>query len=152
MKIVFATLLCSIILSAKAQTFKNPLGIFDPSPYGFSHTATAPASSQYVFIAGQSGSEDRSGTLSNDFRRQVQFTLTNLKIALTSYGLTTENVIKFTILIVDHDAEKLKIYTEEVQKIWKNGNYPVSTLIPVPRLALDDMKIEIDAIAVLSKK
>jgi enamine deaminase RidA (YjgF/YER057c/UK114 family) len=32
--------------------------------------------------------------------------------------------------------------------MWPDNKFPVNTLIPVPRLALDNMLIEIDAIAV----
>ncbi|MCX8523903.1 hypothetical protein OF897_08190 [Chryseobacterium formosus] len=50
-------------------------------------------------------------------------------------------------MIVDHNQEKLKIWTEEMHKVWKNNQFPASTLIPVPELALDGMLIEVNAVA-----
>ena len=57
-------------------------------------------------------------------------------------------VVKVTTLLVEHDAEKLRIITEEFYKMWPDKKFPVNTLIPVPRLAIDNMLVEIDAIAV----
>ncbi|NIF04781.1 RidA family protein [Chryseobacterium sp. Tr-659] len=126
---------------------KNPKTLFDPTPFAFSHAATNSVAGKYVFISGQSGGEDLKHSLSKDFRTQVQYSLKNLETVLADDGLGVGDVLKITILIVDHDQEKLKIWTEEMHKTWKNNKFPASTLIPVPRLALDDMLIEVDAIA-----
>ncbi|TKC58544.1 RidA family protein [Pedobacter hiemivivus] len=126
---------------------KNPKRLFDPTPFAFSHSTSTPDNGKYIFISGQSGGEDLEHSLSIDFRRQVQFALLNLEIVLQEYKLKADDVLKITILIVDHDQEKLKIWTEEMHKVWTNNKFPASTLIPVPRLALDGMLIEVDAIA-----
>jgi len=34
-----------------------------------------------------------------------------------------------------------------MHKVWDKNQFPASTLIPVPKLALDGMLIEVDAIA-----
>ncbi|MGK6340750.1 RidA family protein [Chryseobacterium sp. DT-3] len=130
---------------------KNPKGLFDPTPFAFSHATTNEAEGKYVFVSGQSGGEGLEHHLSKDFRTQVRFSLKNLETALADYRLGVNDVLKITILIVDHDQEKLKIWTEEMHKVWKNNEFPASTLIPVPRLALDDMLIEVDAIAFIKK-
>jgi len=127
--------------------YKNPEGLFDPTPFAFSHSATASGNGNYVFISGQSGGEGPEHSLSGDFRVQVKTALQNLVNVLKASGLTTDHVLKITILIVDHDQEKLTIWTEEMQKVWKNHPFPASTLIPVPKLALDGMLVEVDAIA-----
>jgi len=127
--------------------YNNPKGLFDPTPFAFSHSATASSKGSYVFISGQSGGEGLEHRLSDDFRMQVKAALQNLNTVLKASGLTTDDVLKITILIVDHDQEKLKIWTEEMHKVWKNKKFPASTLIPVPKLALDGMLIEVDAVA-----
>jgi len=127
--------------------YKNPKVLFDPTPFAFAHSATASGNGSYVFISGQSGGEGLEHRLSDDFRGQVKTALQNLNTVLKASGLTTDNVLKITILIVDHDQDKLKIWTEEMHKIWKNNKFPASTLIPVPKLALDGMLMEVDAIA-----
>ncbi|PQA94070.1 hypothetical protein B0A69_10420 [Chryseobacterium shigense] len=130
---------------------KNPKTLFDPTPFAFSHATAAEGEGQYVFISGQSGGEDLKHSLSEDFRTQVKYSLKNLETVLAEYGAGVADVLKITILIVDHDQEKLQIWTEEMHKTWKKNTFPASTLIPVPKLALDHMLIEVDAIAFVRK-
>ena len=138
--------------SAYSQTFHNPEALFNPSPYGFSHVAVVPGGSKLVFVAGQGGEENKEGKLSADFRTQVQHALNDgfatLKIALQTQQLTMKSVVKVTTLVVNHDTAKLNIIIEEFKKIWPENQFPVNTLIPVPRLALDNMQVEIDAVAI----
>ncbi|NML69964.1 RidA family protein [Chryseobacterium sp. RP-3-3] len=130
---------------------KNPKALFDPTPFAFSHSAAPEGEGKYVFISGQSGGEDLKHSLSKDFRTQVKHALKNLETVLADYGLGVNDVLKITILMVDHDQEKLTIWTEEMHATWKNHQFPASTLIPVPKLALDDMMIEVDAVAFMKK-
>jgi enamine deaminase RidA (YjgF/YER057c/UK114 family) len=132
-----------------AQRITNPKTLFNPAPYGFSHVVTAPAQGKLVFVAGQGGEEDTQGKLTADFRTQVRQSLHNIKTALQSQQATMNHVVKVTTLVVDHDAEKLKIIIEEFKKMWPKQNSPVNTLIPVPKLAIEGMLVEIDATAVI---
>lgn len=131
---------------------KNPEALFDPTPFAFSHATSTPDKGRYIFISGQSGGQDLAHHLSEDFRTQVQFALLNLETVLKAYHLKPEDVLKITVLIVDHNQEKLRIWTEEMHHIWKHNKFPASTLIPVPRLALDDMLVEVDAIAFMQER
>jgi len=134
--------------TALSQTFHNPEALFNPSPYGFSHVAVVPGGSKLIFVAGQGGEENKEGKLSPEFRIQVQHALNNIKIALQTQQLSMKSVVKVTTLVVNHDAEKLNIIIDEFKKIWPANQFPVNTLIPVPRLALDNMQVEIDAVAI----
>ena len=58
------------------------------------------------------------------------------------------DIAKLTTLVVDYDEAKRQVLIEESQKIWPDLNFPVNTLIPVARLALKGLLIEIDATAV----
>ncbi|MCC9071409.1 RidA family protein [Flavobacterium sp. F-65] len=152
MKHLLLTLFSLFAFNAKAQTFKNPEPLFDPTPYGFSHASSVKTPGELVFISGQSGGLGKEHTLSSNFREQTQTALKNIVTVLDSYKLKPENIMKITILIVDHNQEKLKIWNEEISKIWKNKPFPASTLIPVPRLAIDGMLIEVDATAFKTTK
>lgn len=147
MKHLISLLLCVFTFQTRAQSFKNPDLLFDPTPYGFNHASSVKTPGEFVYISGQSGGLGKNHSLSPDFRIQVKTALENLKIILSSYNLKPENVMKITILIVDHSSEKLKIWEEEINKVWNGKPFPASTLIPVPKLALDGMLIEVDAIA-----
>jgi enamine deaminase RidA (YjgF/YER057c/UK114 family) len=131
-----------------SQEFSNPEALFDPAPYGFSHVAAVPGSGKFIFVAGQGGEENKDGRLSPDFRTQVHYALQNIAIALHSKGLTMSAVVKVTTLVVDHNDDKLRVIIEAFEKTWPDKKFPVNTLIPVPRLALENMLVEIDAIAV----
>ncbi|COW06720.1 Endoribonuclease L-PSP [Mycobacterium tuberculosis] len=86
--------------------------------------------------------------LSADFRDQVRDALGNLKMQLEMQLMDMRDVVKITLLIVDHTAEKLAIWSEEALLVWEKEELPTSTLIPVQQLALPDMLFEIDAIAI----
>lgn len=152
MKHVLFTLFSLFAFTAKAQTFKNPESLFDPTPYGFSHASAVSGPGELVYISGQSGGLGKEHTLSNSFREQTKVALQNIVTVLDSYNLKPENIMKITILIVDHSPEKLKIWNEEIRKVWKNKPFPASTLIPVPKLAIDGMLIEVDATAFKASK
>jgi len=125
-KLLFALLIMISTKQISAQTITNPPALFDPIPYGFSHVASVPADRKFVFVAGQGGEEDTSGKLSNDFRRQTQQALRNIETALHSQGLDMKAVVKVTTLVVEHDAEKLRIITEEFYKMWPDKKFPVN--------------------------
>lgn len=125
----------------------NPEGIYDPRAHAYSHVATVLPGNTIVYVAGQGGSKI-DGILSNDFRTQVQITFYNIDLALKSKGLTLQDIAKLTTLVVDYDDEKHRVLIDESTKIWPDLKFPVNTLIPVQRLALDGMLIEIDATAV----
>ncbi|OMQ08712.1 RidA family protein [[Flexibacter] sp. ATCC 35103] len=152
MKHFFFTLFSLFAFTAKAQTFKNPESLFDPTPYGFSHASSVAMPGEFVFISGQSGGLGKEHILNSDFREQTQVALNNIVTVLDSYNLKPENIMKITILIVNHSPEKLKIWNEEIKKVWKNKPFPASTLIPVPKLAIDGMLIEVDATAFKATK
>lgn len=131
-----------------AFQLSNPSGLYDPSLNGYSHVAQLQPQAKLLYIAGQGG-EDQQSQLSPAFAEQARQALANLAIALQSKGASLNDVFKLTLLIVDHDQEKLGTWVEEIDRAWGTSMKPVCTLIPVPRLALDGMQIEIDAVAAI---
>jgi enamine deaminase RidA (YjgF/YER057c/UK114 family) len=127
----------------------NPVGLSDLSNYGFSHIAIAPENAKLVYISGQFGEDEKGNPVSDDFATQLKQAFSNLRTALAAVGATPEQVVKITILSVEHDAEKQKLISNERKAMWKSDRKPASTLIPVPRLALDWMLFEIDAVAII---
>jgi enamine deaminase RidA (YjgF/YER057c/UK114 family) len=131
-----------------ALTLTNPTGLYDPAPNGYSHVASVAAGPRLVFIAGQGG-ETADGKLADDFRLQVRQALRNLGIAVAAAGARHSDIAKLTVLIVDHSEERLHVFGEELTVALGAGPKPACTLIPVPRLALDGMLFEVEAVAVL---
>lgn len=130
-----------------ALTLLNPAGLYDPAPNGYSHVAVVAAGSRLVYIAGQGG-ENEAGQLSPDFRTQVRQAFDNLRTAVTAVGASVNDIAKLTVLVVDHSEERLHIFGEEQTRALGDGMKPTCTLIPVPRLALDRMLFEVEAVVV----
>lgn len=127
----------------------NPPELGDPSNYGFTNIVIVPAGKTLVFISGQGGRDDQ-GHL-GDFEAQLKQAFANLRRAIAAAGATPEQVVKITVLSVDHDATKQALISAERNAMWPDQLIkPASTLIPVPRLADERMLFEIDAVAAIS--
>lgn len=129
------------------HTFVNPAQLYDPRPNAYTHVVTANTPARIIHVAGQGG-EDDTGRLAADFEMQVKQAMTNLGAALAAADSTFSEVVKITVLIVDHDADRLAIFGRALGAAWGSHPPPACTLIPVARLALDGMLFEIDAMAV----
>ena len=127
----------------------NPVGLYNPSSYGYTHVVQVPSDVTLVYIAGQLGEDEHGNPVATDFATQLKQAFSNLQKALAAVGATPEQVVKITVLSVDHNAEKQQLISAERNAIWPGDRKPASTLIPVPRLAVDGMLFEIDAIAAL---
>jgi enamine deaminase RidA (YjgF/YER057c/UK114 family) len=129
-------------------SFINPSQLYDPRPNGYTHVVVATTPARMIYIAGQGG-ENNAGELSADFGQQVRQALANLGAALAAADATIADVVKITVLIVDHDADRLALVSRALLAAWGVHLLPACTLIPVARLALDGMLFEIEATAVV---
>lgn len=129
-----------------APTIVNPPGLHDPTTFGYSHTASAPAG-ELVFIAGQYGSDETGQTSSTDFASQVEQSFANLGTALHAVGLDYADVVRIGTFIVDHDHDKFEALVTVVRRIW-GDRAPTHTLLGVAALALPDMLFEVEAVAI----
>ena len=130
-------------------THINPAGLYDPVPNGYSHVVVAPLQGRTVYASGQGG-ENLAGELSPDFAEQLEQALTNMRTALTAAGATVNDVVRLTLLVVDHSEARLALWADAARRVWSDGPAPGCTLIPVPRLALDGMLVELEATAVVA--
>ncbi len=56
--------------------------------------------------------------------------------------------MKLTVFVVDHDMSKLGVLTENVTRVF-GATLPAQTLVPVPKLAIDPMLFEVEAVVLL---
>ena len=63
-------------------------------------------------------------------------------------GARRDQVAKLTIFVVDHDMSKLEVLTSSVKAMF-GTTLPAQTLVPVPKLAVDGMLFEVEAVAVI---
>ena len=135
----------SILANAEEmKTAVNPEHLPNTAQYGYSQATIVAPNAKVIYVAGQIGITDEGP---NDFEHQVDRSFDNLIAVLEAAGGRIEDVVKITLLIKDYDEEKLKYMVTKRREVF-GTNPPASTLIPVPRLAFDSLKFEIDAIAV----
>lgn len=134
-------------MSDATPTIINPDHLHDPRPNGYSTAVVAPSGGRLAFVSGQGG-QDRTGGLSPDFGAQVRQAYANLAAVLAALGAGPEQVVKLTVYVVDHDMAKLGVLTGAVVEMF-GTHLPAQTLVPVPKLAVDPMLFEVEAVALL---
>lgn len=125
----------------------NPAHLHDPRPNGYSTAVIVPAAGRLAFVSGQGG-QDRTGGLSADFAVQVAQAYENLAAVLDALGARADQVVKLTVFVVDHDMSKLGVLTQCVVRMF-GERLPAQTLVPVPKLAIDPMLFEVEAVVLL---
>lgn len=125
----------------------NPSHLHDPTPNGYSTVVITPDSGRLAFISGQGG-QDQTGALSPDFGEQVRQAYKNLAAVIEALGAHPHQVVKLTVFVVDHNMSKLGVLTENVTRIF-GARLPAQTLVPVPKLAIDPMLFEVEAVVLL---
>ena len=139
-----SALLVSTVSAHELKKALNPPELASSLQYGYSQATVAAADAKLIHVAGQVGISE-SGP--NDFESQVDRSFDALLKTLEVAGTNADNVVKITLLIVDHDADKLAYLVEKRKALFGN-NPPASTLIPVPALYAPGVLFEIDAVAV----
>ena len=134
----------------------QPSGLYDSLPNGYTHVVGVQEPLRWLFVSGQGG-EDAQANLPDSFALQASQALANVQIALAAGGASMGDVIKLTVLIVDHDLQRFEQWQQSVRQHWGSGEpgdkrprFPACTLIPVPKLALPGMLIEVEAVAAVS--
>ena len=133
--------------NADKLTIVNPQSLFDPSTNGYSIAVIAPRDARVAYVSGQGG-QDGAGALSPDFAVQVKQAYANLRKALDALGARPDQVAKLTVFVVDHDMTKLEVLTKAVTDMFGKA-LPAQTLVPVPKLAIDPMLFEVEAVVFL---
>ena len=127
----------------------NPPELFSPTAFGYSHICEVENFTKIIHIAGQGG-ENINGELSSIFEAQLDQVFANIKATLDFTHLDFQNIAMLRVLIVDFDEQKHQKLISKMNTIWHDQKFPACTLIPVPRLALAAMQIEIEATAYFS--
>ena len=130
----------------------HPAGLYNSTSNGYTHVVTAQEPLRWLFVSGQGG-EVAEANLPDNFARQAEQALRNVEIALAAGGACMADVTKLTVLIVDHGLQRFEQWQNSIRQHWGGSDlppFPACTLIPVPKLALPGMLIEVDAIAAVS--
>lgn len=102
-----------------------------------------------VYVGGQNAI-DAFGNIvgKGDIGQQTEWALRNVEIALSAAGARLENVVKWTVYVVQ--GQPLQRGFEVYQRVWGNRpNPPIVTVLIVAGLANPEFLVEIEAVAVV---
>ncbi|KAJ5609038.1 hypothetical protein N7528_009605 [Penicillium herquei] len=104
------------------------------------------SSGKVLHIAGQPGNT-KDGHVPKDYESQIHLCLFNLRKLIIAAGADIKDIAKLNIYIVDYDVNNRK-HARPLQRFF-GKHRPAQTLVPVPKLAVPEWLIEIDAIVAL---
>ncbi len=120
----------------------NPVPVvvqgFPSGPY--SHAVTLGG---FVFVAGQTGTDYRTGKISDDFETQARQAFENLGAVLRSAGSDLKHVVKTTVWL--QDAANFDVLNKLYKEYFPENAPARST--PVVNLPKPNLQISIEAIA-----
>ncbi len=126
--------------------YLNPPGLMDSSRF-FSQAVVAPPGTT-VHVAGQTGFRvDRS--IAPTKEGQMAQAFENVKIALEAAHARTDQVVMMNVYIVGYTEADLEELAHCTAAYFPPDRLPASTLVPVPRLARNELLFEIDVTAVI---
>jgi len=132
------------------RDFLNPADLPNWSESFSQVVAVRTGSTVTVYVSGQvSVDADNVVVGRGDLRRQTQVSLENLTNALAAAGAKLEDVVRLGIFIKDYRPEHAAIIGSALRGKFAAGRMPASTWLGVSALALDDLLIEIEAVAVI---
>ena len=130
-----------------AKKFVNPPGL---KPLGMYTQATVVQGGSIAFISGQVSMDGQGKVVgAGDIQSQAVQVFENLKLALGGIGATFEDVVKFTIFIVELTQEKRKAVMEVRSRYISHKNPPAATMIGVDKLVEPELMLEIEAVVAI---
>ena len=131
---------CAIPVAAAAQVdYIDPAG-------GFTQVVTTTHGGvKTVFVSGQVGRGDT-------FREHVESAFAGVVRRLGQAGATPADVVKIRIFVKDFEPAQYGVISEvRLATFPAAGHWPASTMIGVRALAAEDLRVEIEAIAVVAE-
>jgi len=118
----------------------------DPDPYEPYRLSQGFRVGDLLLISGQAAIDEHGGLVGiGDFDAQAEQVFRNLQRVLEAGGSSLDRVVKVTIFLTDM-ANFPKIV--ELRGRWFTPPYPADTIVEVTSLALPELELEIEAIAV----
>ena len=127
--------------------FINPEELAEPA--GWTHVVTCDRG-KLAFISGMVA-VDKEGNIvgKGDLSVQARKTFENLKIALDAVGARPKDLIQMRYYLKDYKVEHLPVIRKARREVLGLEKGPASVLIGVTSLFLDELLVEIEALAVV---
>jgi 2-iminobutanoate/2-iminopropanoate deaminase len=129
---------------ARSRTIAmNPPSV--PAPIrGYYSNCVRVRAGSLLFISGQIGTDANGRLVGSDAAAQADQALRNIELLLQANGASMKDVVKVTVYVTDMDD--LDVIAPVRMKYFP-ANGPASAIVEVSRLALPELKVEIEAIA-----
>ena len=122
----------------------------DPDPYEPFRLSQGFRVGDLLLVSGQAAIDENGGLVGvGDFDAQAEQVFRNLQRVLEAGGSGLDRVVKVTIFLTDM-GNFPKIV--ELRGHWFTQPYPADTIVEVSSLALPELEIEIEAIAVAAQR
>jgi len=119
----------------------------DPDPYEPFRLSQGFRVGDLVIVSGQAAIDEHGQLVGvGDFDAQAEQTFRNLSRVLEAGGSSLKRVVKVTIFLTDMSNFGTIV---ELRGKWFTPPYPADTIVEVTSLALPELEIEIEAIAVV---
>ena len=118
----------------------------DPDPYAPYRISQAIRFGDLVFVSGQAAIDEHGLVGVGDFDAQAEQAFTNLASVLEAGGSSLRDIVKVTIFLTDMGNFRKIV---ELRGKWFVEPYPADTIVQVVSLALPELEIEIEAVAVV---
>ena len=114
-------------------------------PEPVSHYCHAVRAGDRVWLSGTVGIRP-DGSVPSDVVEQFEVAMNNLDGALRATGGRPENIVKVHVFLIDvNDREKIN----PIRQAYFGEHRPASTLVGIPALVSPELKVEIEAEAIL---
>jgi enamine deaminase RidA (YjgF/YER057c/UK114 family) len=124
------------------QRVVDVAGLSNSRQWGYAHVVVA---GDLIFVAGQAGQDEHGQIVSLDFEPQARRTFENIERALSAVGAGVSDLVAMTSFITDW---RFAPVLSEVRKEMLGENLVTDALVGVEQLALPEMLIEVQSVAV----
>ena len=125
----------------------NPDTMHKPAG-AYCHVARVKAG-ELLFIAGQIGVDNGGKVAATEVEGQADQVFKNLRAALQAEGCDMKHIVQLTTYLVDaRDIAKFRKWRDAAYpKLFADAKYPPNTLLVIDRLASEEIRLEVAAIA-----
>ncbi len=103
-----------------------------------------------IYLSGQAAIDQQGDLIGvGDFDAQAEQTFANIRNVLEAAGSSMDKIVKVTIYMTDMSYFSRIV---ELRRKWFRPPYPADTIVEVKALALPELMIEIEAVALVKGK
>jgi enamine deaminase RidA (YjgF/YER057c/UK114 family) len=126
----------------------NPPGLFDSHSLGY-HQLQVSTGQRIIHFAGQAALDTEANIVgAGDFRTQMATCLANIDIGCRAAGISRTDIASLRLYVVDHHEGLVPIMIELLTGFFGADATPPATLVGVARLAMPDLLVELEAVAI----